>query len=87
MSIDWLLVEDQNERKVWKEVDGTAYQRIYNMPTDSGTADLPEEGDMMPGEDYSMLGPFLERGGISFRQQKGGARQQAVMKFKLLATR
>jgi hypothetical protein len=87
MSIDWARAEAQNERKHWQEIDGLAYQRVFNLPTDFGPDDLPAEGDMLPGEDYALIGPFVEKNGISFRQQRGGAGQQLVLKGKKLATR
>lgn len=72
------------KRRTWEEPDGTAYQRVYEMGR-GGTP--PSEGDMMPGESSALLGPFIERGGISFGKQLGGGKQEVILKCKKLAVK
>jgi len=81
-------LEDRTLRQTWQEADGTAYRRVYNVP--EGTVDaagLPVEGDAMPGESSTVLGPFIERGGISFGKQPSGAMRQVILKCRLLKAR
>jgi hypothetical protein len=82
---DW---EDVNRRQTWEEADGTAYRRYYNVPVDViGTSTLPIDGDALPGETSSLLGPFIVRGGIQYAQQPQGAKQLIIITGKLLKAR
>lgn len=75
------------KREQWQETDGTAYRRFYNVPSAIVAAgSLPAEGDVMPGSTAALLGPFIEKGGISFGKQRDGDNQQVILKCKLLAT-
>jgi len=78
--------EDKPQRRTWQEADGTAYRRVYNVDPNDLDA-LPSEGDPLPGETAALLGPFIERGGVTFQQQPRGAKQQLVLKAKLLTAR
>jgi hypothetical protein len=57
---------------------------VYNVPVGFT---LPVEGAPMPGETASLLGPFIEANGITFGQQRDGAKQQVILKCKLLKAR
>lgn len=79
--------EDRTQRRTWQEQDGTAYRRTYNVPADAASTLLPAEGDALPGETDSGLGPFVEKNGITFGQQKAGGMQEIILKGKLLKAR
>ena len=88
MAHDLTKLEDKTLRQTWGEADGTAYRRTYNVPIDWIKAgELPDEGDPMPGEAAALLGPFIEKDGISFGKQVDGAHQQVIIKSKLLRAR
>lgn len=78
--------EDERLRQTFSRSDGTIYVRVYNVdPQD--IADVPSEGDPMPGEMAALLGPFIVRDGIRWGKQREGARQQLVITSKLLSPR
>lgn len=90
MPINLEEAEDDTRRQTYREPDGIAYVRVYNVdPRDA--VDLPEPGDPMPGYppaggDAALLGPFIERNGVRFGKQAEGGEQQVTIKSKLLAT-
>jgi len=88
MGVRFQDCEDISRRKTWEERDGTAYQRTYNVPVELvGSGQLPEEGDPMPGEANALLGPFIEKDGISFGKSVQGNKQQVILKCKKLKAR
>jgi len=88
MAATFPTIDDFVQRKTWKESDGTAYRRVYKVSLDLvADGGLPVEGDPMPGESAALLGPFIEKGGISFGKMLGGGFQEVVLKCKKLLAR
>lgn len=84
----WTLADNENRaaRRTQKARLGTRYLRLYHVPP-GVEADLPAEGDDMPGQSQTVLGPFIEADGISFGQQKAGANLDVSLRCLLLAVR
>lgn len=56
--------EDTTKRQVIPTDDATFYRRVYRVAPDT-VLDVP--GDVMPGETAALLGPYIEKDGISSR--------------------
>ena len=73
-------------RRFWTTQEGTFQERVYNIdPNDIDQ--MPTEGDMLDGASFSLLGPFIDRNGIAYGQQRGGADQAVRIRYLTVATR
>lgn len=75
--------EDDTKRRQVKTRTEIHYWRTYDPPSEAKEFEqsplMPTEGDMMPGEDYSVFGPFIAREGISWEKPKDGTRARLVL--------
>jgi hypothetical protein len=79
--------EDVTLRAQWVSDEGTHYLRTFFVHPDQ-MASLPAEGDALPGEASTLLGPFIPKGGIQVKQkQSNGGKMTVQIRGLLLKAR
>ncbi len=72
-------------RRFWTTQEGTFQERTYNIdPNDLDQ--IPTEGDMLDSAVFALLGPYIDRNGITWSQQADGASQRVRIRYVTLAT-
>ena len=78
--------EDKRRRRTRPTATGTIYQRVYVVDENDLDA-LPEEGDALPGESATVLGPFIIKNGINYGQVRQSGGQEVIITALLLKAR
>ena len=86
MSVTLEMLEERPMRQTQYAPNGDKiYTCFYNVPR--GSELIPAEGDMMHKAAYDILGPYVMTGGVSWQQQRGGAKEQLVVRYTTLRAR